>query len=93
MQPSGGEPTEALPGSFDAAAGASADEIADVAPMVSEPSVNESSPLVSDPMEALLNTAFHEASHRTPADFAHLNPLPTYFDSFDGGFELSMLKM
>ena len=89
VQPSGGEPTEALPGSFDAAAGASADEIADVAPLVSEPSVNESSPLVSDPMEA----AFHEASHRTPADFAHLAPLPRYFDSFDWGFELSMLKM
>ena len=90
VQPSGGEPTtEALPGSFDAAAGASADEIADVAPLVSEPSVNESSPLVSDPMEA----AFHEASHRTLADFAHLAPLPRYFDSLDGGFELSMLNM
>ena len=76
VQPSGGEPTEAL---ADAAAGASADEIADVVPLVSEPSINESSPLVSDPMEASLKTAFHEASHRTPADFVHLAPLPRYF--------------
>lgn len=81
---SSGEPTTQVlaASSSETAAGASSNEIVAV-PLESEPSVSESSPSVSDPMEALLNTAFHEASHRTRADFVHLAPLPRYFDSFD----------
>ena len=61
VQPSGDQPTQDMVASSSPSTRST--EIVEVVPDVGDP------PLASDPVESLLNTRFHEASHRTLDDF------------------------